>query len=138
VRAPDLVPARVLPGYDQCLARVARKRSRTRCNISEGQRTRRKASETQRTGARSRATRDRAPRERAPLRLGTAGRRIPGERRPWQNWAMSSEPDDGSRAAQIAAELSICRGRGIERLDVNTHNQVPVSAPHLERLASDY
>lgn len=35
-------------------------------------------------------------------------------------------------------ELSDCRQRGIERLDIRTHNQSPVTAPELERFARNY
>ncbi len=50
---------------------------------------------------------------------------------------MRQEPD-GVLAAAIAEELSACRQRGIERLDVSSHNQVPVPAPMLQELASEY
>jgi tetratricopeptide (TPR) repeat protein len=38
----------------------------------------------------------------------------------------------------LASELSVCRKRGLERLDVRSHNQNAVAAPELERLASHY
>jgi hypothetical protein len=41
-------------------------------------------------------------------------------------------------AAEIAEELAACRQRGIERLDVSSHYQVPVQTPVLEGLASKY
>ena len=40
--------------------------------------------------------------------------------------------------ARISAELTSCRKRGIERLDIRTHNQAPVPVPQLERLAGEY
>jgi len=49
----------------------------------------------------------------------------------WQNCVMSLEPDDLRLAGQIANELSACRKRGIEQLDLRTHNQKPVPAPEL-------
>jgi hypothetical protein len=57
--------------------------------------------------------------------------------RSWQNCRVTGEPDDSLTAA-IADELTACRQRGIERLDVGSHNQSPVQAPVLERLASEY
>jgi hypothetical protein len=50
---------------------------------------------------------------------------------------MADESDDGLSAA-LREELAACRQRGIERLDVSSHNQVPVKAPVLERLATEY
>jgi hypothetical protein len=49
-----------------------------------------------------------------------------------------TEGSEGHVVADISAELTSCRKRGIERLDLRTHNQAPVSAPELERLASEY
>jgi hypothetical protein len=49
-----------------------------------------------------------------------------------------TEGSDGGPAAAISLELASCRKRGIERIDVRSHNQAPVPAPELERLASDY
>jgi len=40
--------------------------------------------------------------------------------------------------AAISVELTACRKRGVERLDLRTHNQAPVLTPHLQRLASEY
>ena len=40
--------------------------------------------------------------------------------------------------AQIATELADCRQRGIERLDRHSHNQAPLPAEALQRLARDY
>lgn len=40
--------------------------------------------------------------------------------------------------AVLSEELTACRKRGIERLDVRTHNQQPVPAPELDRLATEY
>jgi hypothetical protein len=50
---------------------------------------------------------------------------------------MADEPDDGLVEA-IALELAACRQRGIERLDVSSHNQTAVQIPVLQRLASEY
>jgi hypothetical protein len=41
-------------------------------------------------------------------------------------------------AAVLYKELDACRKRGIERLDVHTHNQQPVLVPQLEDLAAKY
>ncbi len=49
-----------------------------------------------------------------------------------------TEGSDGGPAAAISLELASCRKRGIERIDVRSHNQAPVPAPELERLAGDY
>jgi hypothetical protein len=46
-----------------------------------------------------------------------------------------NDRDVTERARRLAIELSDCRQRGIERLDIHTHNQRPVAAPELERLA---
>ena len=45
---------------------------------------------------------------------------------------------DGALAAAISAELTACRKRGIERIDVHSHNQDPVPTPGLQRLAGEY
>jgi hypothetical protein len=50
---------------------------------------------------------------------------------------MVPELDDGLAEA-IAGELAVCRRRGIERLDVSSHNQDPLKIPLLQGLASDY
>jgi hypothetical protein len=50
---------------------------------------------------------------------------------------VTDEPDDGAVEA-IAIELAACRQRGIERLDVSSHNQTTVQIPVLQRLASEY
>ena len=41
-------------------------------------------------------------------------------------------------AAVLFDELAACRKRGIERLDVSTHNQQPLVAPKLQELAANY
>jgi hypothetical protein len=41
-------------------------------------------------------------------------------------------------ATLLSSELAACRKRGIERLDVRSHNQQPLSTPELERLAGQY
>ena len=56
---------------------------------------------------------------------------------PWQNCRVTGEPDDGAVEA-IATELAACRQRGIERLDVSSHNQTAVLIPVLQRLAGEY
>jgi hypothetical protein len=45
---------------------------------------------------------------------------------------------DGDLAAAISQELASCRKRGIERIDVKSHNQAPVPTPELQRLAGEY
>jgi hypothetical protein len=50
---------------------------------------------------------------------------------------MADIPGDGAVEA-IAQELAACRQRGIERLDVSSHNQTAVQIPVLQRLASEY
>jgi hypothetical protein len=50
---------------------------------------------------------------------------------------MAGEPDDGLVEA-ISLELATCRQRGIERLDVSSHNQATVLIPLLQDLASEY
>ena len=51
---------------------------------------------------------------------------------------MPGEDADAILVEHIANELADCRKRGIERLDVHTHNQVPLAVPELRRLASEY
>lgn len=55
----------------------------------------------------------------------------------WQTRWMVSKPDDDFAEA-IAKELAACRRRGVERLDVSTHNQNVVRTPILQRLANEY
>jgi hypothetical protein len=50
---------------------------------------------------------------------------------------VPDDPDDGLVAA-IRDELAACRQRGIERLDLSSHNQFPVQTPVLQGLASEY
>ena len=60
---------------------------------------------------------------------------------PCQNWRMAERPGSDLAAvpaAVLSEELAACRKRGIERLDVRSHNQQPVPAPELERLAAEY
>jgi hypothetical protein len=57
--------------------------------------------------------------------------------RPWQNCQVPDDPGDGFVAA-IAEELAACRQRGIERLDLSSHNQSPVQTPLLQGLAGEY
>jgi hypothetical protein len=56
---------------------------------------------------------------------------------PWQNCRVADEPDDGVVEA-ITLELAACRQRGIERLDVSSHNQIALQIPVLQRLATEY
>jgi hypothetical protein len=49
-----------------------------------------------------------------------------------------TEEAAGGLSAAISEELAACRQRGIERLDVSSHNQVPVKTPVLQRLGSEY
>ncbi|HEY1002034.1 MAG TPA: hypothetical protein VGD83_20580, partial [Streptosporangiaceae bacterium] len=49
-----------------------------------------------------------------------------------------TERPGGSLPAVLSLELTACRQRGIERLDVRTHNQNPVPRPELQRLADEY
>lgn len=48
---------------------------------------------------------------------------------------MTEGPD---LVAALSQELAACRKRGIERLDLRTHNQAPVERPELQRLAAEY
>jgi hypothetical protein len=50
---------------------------------------------------------------------------------------VPDDPDDGLIAA-IRDELAACRQRGIERLDLSSHNQSPVPTPVLQGLANEY
>jgi hypothetical protein len=43
-----------------------------------------------------------------------------------------------SLAEDLSLELAVCRKRGIERVDVASHNQSPVQRPELQRLADEY
>lgn len=54
-----------------------------------------------------------------------------------QNWRMTARPP-GSQPEALSLELAACRKRGIERPDVDTHNQNPVPRPGLQRLADEY
>jgi hypothetical protein len=49
-----------------------------------------------------------------------------------------TEGPDGDPATVVSAELAACRKRGIDRIDIRSHNQVPVPAPELQRLADEY
>ncbi len=50
---------------------------------------------------------------------------------------MTARPP-GSQSKALLLELAACRKRGVERLDVGTHNQSPVPRPGLQRLADEY
>jgi hypothetical protein len=52
-----------------------------------------------------------------------------------QNYRMTERPD---LVPDLSQELAACRKRGIERLDLRTHNQAPVERPELQRLAGQY
>ena len=54
----------------------------------------------------------------------------------WKTYRVPKSDDD--LVAAIADELGACRQRGIERLDLSTHNQVPVQTPVLQALGSEY
>jgi hypothetical protein len=54
-----------------------------------------------------------------------------------QNWRMTESPVR-SLPKDLSLELAACRKRGIERLDVDSHNQSPVPRPILQRLAAEY
>jgi len=49
-----------------------------------------------------------------------------------------TESPGGSLPEMLSLELTACRQRGIERLDVRTHNQSPVPRPALQQLADEY
>lgn len=80
-------------------------------------------------------------------RLGRTGRLYARRPRPksadsrlhpsCQNWRMTAHPP-GSQSEALSLELAACRKRGIERLDVDTHNQSPVPRLGLQRLADEY
>jgi hypothetical protein len=61
----------------------------------------------------------------------------PGLRPSCQNWRMTARPP-GSQPEALSLELAGCRKRGIDRLDIETHNQSPVLRPGLQRLADEY
>ena len=63
--------------------------------------------------------------------------RFKSQDQPCQNTQMTDK-GEGSLTAAIADELAACRQRGIERLDVRSHSQVPVQVPVLQRLAEEY
>lgn len=46
--------------------------------------------------------------------------------------------DDDTPLARLTAELGKCRWRGIDRIDLDTHNQSPIVTPELDRLAAKY
>jgi hypothetical protein len=49
-----------------------------------------------------------------------------------------ARPLGSDLAAALFKELNACRNRGIERIDVSSHNQQPLPLPELDRLAADY
>ena len=74
-----------------------------------------------------------------PLHAGRLGRKSAGSRLhlSCQNGRMTAHPP-GSQPEALSRELAACRKRGIERLDVRTHNQSPVPLPGLQQLADEY
>lgn len=58
-------------------------------------------------------------------------------RTPCQTYPMIGG-SDGRLTRDIPDELTACRTRGIERLDLKTHNQDPVPTPELDALADQY
>lgn len=54
-----------------------------------------------------------------------------------QNWRVIERPES-DLSAVLMDELAACRKRGIERIDIRSHNQQPLLVPELERLASSY
>jgi hypothetical protein len=55
-----------------------------------------------------------------------------------QTCRVSENEPARALAQRLAHELGECRQRGLERLDVDTHNQHPVGLIELQRLASEY
>jgi hypothetical protein len=49
-----------------------------------------------------------------------------------------TERGEDDRVRAISLELAACRKRGIERVDLRSHNQIPVQTPELDRLADEY
>lgn len=68
-----------------------------------------------------------------------SGRNLAGSQwlLPCNNWRMA-RPLGSDLAAALFKELTACRNRGIERIDVSSHNQQPLPLPELDRLAADY
>jgi hypothetical protein len=54
-----------------------------------------------------------------------------------QTYLMTERGED-DRVRAISLELAACRKRGIERVDLRSHNQNPVQTPELDRLADEY
>jgi hypothetical protein len=80
-----------------------------------------------------------APGRRRPRHIRRSGLNSVGSRL-WpscQNWRMTASPGR-SLAEDLSLELAACRKRGIERLDVASHNQSPVQRPELQCLADEY
>lgn len=77
--------------------------------------------------------------ERFGKRLNCFSPKLAGSRwrSPCQNWRMA-ERHESDPAKVLSEELGSCRKRGIERLDVNSHNQQPLVVPELDRLAAQY
>ena len=66
---------------------------------------------------------------------GPHSRRI--THKPCQTSQVAGKADE-SIAAVVTRELVVCRLRGIERLDLDTHNQKPKPTPQLDALANEY
>ena len=49
-----------------------------------------------------------------------------------------ANPPGSDPAAALSKELAACRNRGIERIDLRSHNQQPLSLPLLEELGARY
>src|SRR6202012_652733 len=78
------------------------------------------------------------------LRFDRAPRRPVGPEAGWltrapgmHNWMMA-EPSRSDLAAILSKKFDAVRKRGIERLDFRSHNQSPIQAPELEKLAARY
>jgi hypothetical protein len=86
------------------------------------------------------------------MTASATGARLPSAGHPRRDWWKSSrsglrrscetcrmtERQEGGLAAVLYQELTTCRKRGIERLDVHSHNQVPVERPQLQHLSEEY
>lgn len=72
----------------------------------------------------------------------TVVRLLPASTRPQlrlacETYRVTERPDE-DLATVLSRELAACRKRGIERLDLRTHNQAPVERPELQRLVGEY
>ena len=75
---------------------------------------------------------------------GWPARHIPGRattcalRDPCHTYHVPGQNPAPAPAERLAQELGECRQRGVEGLDINTHNQHAVPLPELQRLAAEY